>query len=106
MEIYQTTFSGFKVNIVFNGACYLFHNPYFGFFAFAEREIGTEHFTIKYGNHHCTGGSFTPSVIRSKVEGFIKKNEGKYIPQSVTIDWTECDLANAYLSMTDGFVIR
>lgn len=111
MEIYKTTFNGNTIDVLFNGACYLFYNSYYGFVAMAERsqlsrERGTEFFTVTAGNHHCVGGSLTLSGILSGVKRTIRRAECSQAATVVDFEVHERDLAGAFLDLVGGLKIR
>lgn len=110
MECQVITVNGCQITVLFNGLCYLFHNHYFGFLALATRQETDKRdetdFLVLYGNHHCVGGSFTNSRLQSMVKRTINKAENKYISKSVNFEFVEKDLANSFLSISDGFKIH
>lgn len=115
MEIYKTSFAGHSIDVIFNGKTYLFYNSYCGFVAVANRvEAPTwedhkkgETFRVLVGNHHTVGGSLTNSVISSGVRRFVTKHENKYIKTACAFQFDASkDLANSFLDLSAGFVIR
>jgi len=111
MEVYNTTFNGHEVTVIFNGGMYLFYNKYYGFIAFAKRDqensdYKNERFALVYGNEHCTGGSLSESRILSRAKSFITKLEKQHSAETVDFVATQKDLSNSYLSIEDGFKIR
>ena len=111
MEIYKTTFNGNSIDVLFNGACYLFYNSYYGFIASAVRsdlhqERGHEFFTVTAGNHHCCGGSLTYSGILSGVKRTIRRAECSHGAAVVDFEVHESDLSGAFLDLVGGLRIR
>jgi len=100
MEISTITRHGYKIQVIFTGANYYFYSPYFGLIATAERDYKKsvcnysqnyreEHFTLKYGNDHCLGGSLTNCTIKAIAQNFITREENKFVPVTVKFDAAE-----------------
>lgn len=108
MEISITAIRGRKVNVIFNGSTYYFHNSFFGFLAIAERDYNEEKngkaaFTIIVGNHHTTGGSLCNSAIETAVKRFINKAECNFVDKKVKYTTVEKDLANVFVKIEYTF---
>lgn len=96
MEITKIKRNGCEVNVIFTGKQYIFHNAFYGILAVAERKgyskEDTNHFTVYYGNHQTSGGSFAGTYCLSMAKSFIKQNESKYVQVNTTFDEVQEDL--------------
>ena len=106
MEIYKKSCKGRDVYVIFSGGIYVFWNPYYGFFAYAERttlerEKGTEFFTLTWGNRHAVGSSFE-SYMESFAKRFVRNAEREHGATTVDFEVHERPLDDAYLSLADG----
>jgi len=99
MEFYNFTVSGHKVNVIYNGGIYVFHNAYSGLLCVAKRIENGESFDVTIGNRHSIGGSLTESRVKAAVTRFICKCENMYVEKDVTFNYTFRDLADDYLTI-------
>ena len=89
MEFNNMRIAGHQVMAIFNGPRYLFYSSFFGLVAYAERRPdsdGVKRFKFYMGNHHCLGGSLTPTVIFKACAKYIRKSENRYIPVDVELE--------------------
>ena len=100
MEFYSLSISGHKVNVIFNGGIYVFHNTYGGLVCIANRDfLKSNHFEVITGNRHFVGGSLTENRVKTAVCKFIRKCETRFIDQEITFDFVSHDLANDYITI-------
>ena len=100
MEFFNFSISGHKVNVIFNGGIYIFHNSYGGLVCVADRDImNNDHFQITTGNRHFVGGSLTENRVKNAVCRFIRKTESKYTDKEITFSFVARDLANDYVTI-------
>lgn len=100
MEFYSLSINGHKVNVIFNGGIYIFHNSYGGLVCVADRDVlNNDHFQVTTGNRHFIGGSLTENRVKSAVCRFIRKCESKYMEKEITFSFVSRDLANDYVTI-------
>ena len=89
MEISKIKISGAEVNVLFTGTQYIFHNPFFGLLAVAERiskrKDNTTRFILSVDNYN-TASSFAASGITAACKRFINKSENRYVATVVEYD--------------------
>ena len=100
MKFYNISIYGHKVNVLFNGDIYVFHNTYGGLVCIATRDfLKSNHFEVITGNRHFVGGSLTESRLKNAVTRFITKCETKYIDNEITFNYVSRDLADDYITI-------
>lgn len=104
MELYKTTIKGSEIDVLFMGGYYVFHSPYYGYVAIAERTYNpktqTSNLVLYIGNHHLGGGSLTESAIKASAKRFIAKCERKY-NDATKVDFVvkDHDCNNSYIHL-------
>ena len=102
MEITKITRNSCEVNVIFTGAQYIFHNPFYGILAVGEGKLfdvdkALTSFDVYYGNHQTTGSPFDGKYCMNMAENFIIKNENRYVKTDVILTPVEEDLDTWYM---------
>ena len=95
--------AGHEVNAIFTGKQYIFHNPYFGLLAVAERVYSREEetggkvarFILSVDNYNTLGSSLNINTIIPAAKRYITKSENKYIHTVVEYDVRDAGNINA-----------
>ena len=103
MEVSKIKIAGCEVNVIFAGKQYIFHNPYYGILAVAERvdsrteETGGQvaRFVLCVENYRTRGCSLNINTIIPAAKRYITKNENKYIHTVVEYDVRDAGDINA-----------
>lgn len=103
MIVSKIKIAGHEVNVIFTGKQYIFHNPYFGLLAVAERvdsreeETGSQvaSFVLSVDNYNTLGSSLNINTIIPAAKRYITKNENKYIHTVVEYDVRDAGDINA-----------
>lgn len=103
MEVSRIKIAGNEVSVIFTGMQYIFHNPYFGLLAVAERVDSREEetggqvarFILSVDNYRTRGGSLNIKTIIPAAKRYITKNENKYIHTIVEYDVRDAGDINA-----------
>ena len=101
MEIFTTKLQGAKVNVIFTGSHYYFHESFFGIFGVATRvsdagELEAKKFHLLVGNEHTSGSSFSSSSIERFMKIVIGKQENMYV--KCNIEYTT-EIFDGYISI-------
>lgn len=103
MIVSKIKITGHEVNVIFTGKQYIFHNPYFGLLAVAERVDSREEetggqvasFVLSVDNYNTLGSSLNINTIIPAAKRYITKNENKYIHTVVEYDVRDAGDINA-----------
>ena len=103
MIVSKIKIAGHEVNVIFTGKQYIFHNPYFGLLAVAERvysreeETGVqvERFVLGVENYRTRGCPLNINTMIHAAKRYITKNENKYLHTVVEYDVRDAGDINA-----------
>ena len=103
MMISKITVAGHKVNVIFTGMQYIFHDSFLGLLAVAERVDSREEetggqvarFILSVDNYNTLGSSPNIKTIIPAAKRYITKNENKYIHTVVEYDVRDAGDINA-----------
>lgn len=98
MIVSKITVAGHKVNVIFTGMQYIFHDSCFGLLAVAERDYSNDkvsRFVLSVENYRTRGGLLNINTIITAAKRYITKSENSYISTDVEYDVRDAGDINA-----------